>query len=249
MSLKTRLVRLAAGLGILMLTLVFSFAVVLSQIPRWGATDAEVALSLPGDELAPQPIVSWTNAINIDTRPEQVWPWIAQLGDARGGFYSYTFIEDRVGAITGASDYTVDYENANQIVAEWQNPAPGDVLIQGSLKVREVQPGQYLLLDSIDPKSMQWTWLWQLYPINSGEQTRLIVRCLIQVPEGTVNPVATAMMNVGGFVMQQRMLQGIKLRAEGGVEPPYIEALEIALWLTTLAVGLASAVLFLFQRE
>jgi hypothetical protein len=246
MSIRTRFLRLAAGLGVLVLTLVLSFAIAISWIPSWGATDAEVARAQPGDELTPHPIINWTNAININARPEQVWPWIAQLGDTRGGFYSYTFIEDRVGSITGASTYAVDYENANRIVPEWQNPTPGDTLIQGILKVREVQPGEYVLADSIHPLAMQWTWLWRLYARSDGEQTRLIVRCLIQVPGGDANPLLTGMMNVGGFVMQQRMIHGLKLRAEGGVEPAYIETVEIALWLTTLLIGLVGAALFVF---
>jgi hypothetical protein len=249
MSIRTRLLRLAAGLAVLLPTLVSSFALFIPQTSRWGATDAEVALKLPGDELAPRPLINWTNAIDINARPEQVWPWIAQLGDTRAGFYSYTFIEDRVAALTGASEYAVDYQNANQIVPEWQNPAAGDILIQDSLKVREVKPGQYLLADLIDPGEGQWIWLWRLSPIDGGAQTRLIVRCLIQLPPAAANPVQTGVISVGGFVMQQRMMHGLKLRAEGGVEPAYLEVVEIVLWLTTLLVGLAAAALFLFQRE
>jgi hypothetical protein len=249
MALRTRLLRLFAGLSLMLVLLAGSFAAVLPAIDRWGATDAELARALPGDELAPQPIVSWTNAIDISARPDQVWPWVAQLGDTRGGFYSYTFIEDRVGAITGAGAYAVDYQNADRVVPEWQHPAPGDMLIQGILRVREVRPGEYLLADSIDPQAMQWTWLWLLEPIDGGERTRLIVRCLIQLPGGAEDPLQSAMMNVGGFVMQQRMLHGLKLRAEGGAEPAYIEIVEIALWLAALAAGLAGAALFVFQQE
>src|SRR4029079_14540166 len=102
MSIGTRLLRLAAGMAVLLLTLVLSFTVAFTQILGWGATDQEVARALPGDDLAPHPIVNWTNAIDIKARPEQVWPWIAQLGDTRGGFYSYTFIEDRVGSVRRA---------------------------------------------------------------------------------------------------------------------------------------------------
>ncbi len=69
------------------------FASALSAIPRWGATDEEIVLALPGDELAPQPLIHWTNAIDVNAPPADVWPWIAQLGDTRGGFYSYTFIQ------------------------------------------------------------------------------------------------------------------------------------------------------------
>lgn len=249
MSIKTYLLRLIAGLGILALALIVAFAVIMPQISRWGATSAEVALNLPGDELASSPQIHWTNATTIDARPEQVWPWVAQLGDTRAGFYSYTFIEDRVGSITGASSYAVDYTNADRIVAEWQNPAPGDQIIAGTLKVREVRLGQYLLADLANPDGGQWTWLWYLTPANGGAQTRLVVRCLMQLPAEAANPIVTGIMNAGGFVMQQRMIHGLKLRAEGGAELSYVEQLEIALWLTTLVVGLIAAALFVFKRE
>ena len=63
------------------------------------------------------------------------------------------------------------------------------------------------------------------------------------------NPIVISVMNAGGFVMQQRMIHGLKPRAEGGVEPASIEAVEIALWLATLAIGLIAAAMFLFQRD
>jgi hypothetical protein len=77
----------------------------------------------------------------------------------------------------------------------------------------------------------------------------LIVRCLIQLPPEAENPVIAGVMNVGGFVMQQRMIHGLKLRAEGGVEAPDAEMVEIVLWLATLLVGLIGAALFLTQHE
>lgn len=248
MSIRTRLLRLVAGLVILTLTLAASFSVFIPQTVSWGATNEEVALALPGDSLAPQPVVNWTNALTINAPPEQVWPWIAQLGDTRGGFYSYTFIEDRIASITGASGYIVDYENADRIVPEWQNPAVGDVLIQDSLHIREVQPGKYLLADLINPGDGQWTWLWSIEPVNNGAQTRLIVRCKIQIPPAAQNPIQTGIITVGGFVMQQRMLHGLALRAEGGSEAAYTELLKIVLWLMMLVIGLIAAVLFLFQN-
>jgi hypothetical protein len=96
---------------------------------------------------------------------------------------------------------------------------------------------------------MQWTWLWRLYPADGGARTRLVIRFLIQLPAEDENPVFTALMEIGGFVMQQRMMHGLKLRAEGGSEPAWIETAEIALWLTTLAAGLAAGALYLFQRD
>jgi hypothetical protein len=246
MTIGTRLLRLFVGLIVLGALLVALFAVTLPAIQRWGAADAEVASTLPGDELLTHPLVHWTHAITIDAPPEAVWPWIAQLGDTRGGYYSYTFIENQVGALTGAAGYNVVYVNADRIHPEWQDPQPGDALIQSVLKVHTVAPGQYLLANSIDPAVMNWVWLWQLQPVAQGEQTRLIVRMGIETA-AMADSVTGFVMDIGGFVMEQKMLQGIKLRAEGGYEPSWIEPIEITLWVTALLVGLVAALIFILR--
>ncbi len=246
MTIGTRLLRLIVGLFVLGALLVGLFAVTLPAIQRWGAADAEVAGTLPGDELLTHPLVHWTHAITIDAAPDAVWPWIAQLGDTRGGYYSYTFIENQVGALSGATDYNVVYVNADRIHPEWQDPQPGDALIQSVLQVHRVAPGQYLLANSIDPAVMNWVWLWHLEPLMQGEQTRLIVRMGIETA-AMADPVMGFVMDIGGFVMEQKMLQGIKLRAEGGIEPDWIEAVEIVIWFTALLAGLAAALLFVLR--
>ncbi|MBL8156878.1 MAG: hypothetical protein JNM70_22075 [Anaerolineae bacterium] len=249
MTIRDRLIRLGVGLALLIVLLVVLFSVTTALISTWGATAAEAAAPEPGDDILANPTVRFTNAVTIDAPPEEVWPWIAQIGDTRGGFYSYTFIENRIGALTGAADYTVVYHNAEAIIPEWQNPQPGDAIIQGSLKWRELQPNQYALAESIDPTIMGWTWVWHLYPIDGGQQTRLVSRFLIEPAPGMENPVMGMMMNLGGFVMQLNMLQGIQLRAEGGTEPAWIETVEIVLWFVPLLAGVVAGIAFLVQRE
>jgi hypothetical protein len=243
---RIRFLRLLAGLVLLGALLLALFAVTLPVMHRWGASASEVAMALPGDNLLPAPQLRWTHGINIDAPPKQVWPWIAQLGDRRGGFYSFTFIENRLSALTGAADYQVVYHNANQIVPAWQQPQPGNELIAGVLTVREVRPGVWLLAESIDPSTFGWTWLWQLVPLDNGTRTRLVVRMAIQLPPGPQSP-AGLLMDLGGFVMEQRMLHGIKLRAEGWREPAWNEAAEIGFWLIALLSGLMAAWLFVVR--
>ncbi|MCB0128439.1 MAG: hypothetical protein KDE58_39505, partial [Caldilineaceae bacterium] len=107
--------------------------------------------------------------------------------------------------------------------------------------------GQYLLANSIDPSVMNWVWLWHLEPVARGQQTRLIVRMAIATDAEIANPVMGFMMDSGGFVMEQNMLQGIKLRAEGGFEPGWTEPVEIGLWLMALLVGVMAAVQFVLR--
>jgi hypothetical protein len=247
---QTITIRLLLGLLIAALLLAGLFTITLSFIPTWGATDDEVARSLPGDGLNANPNLLWTNAITIQAAPEEVWPWIAQIGDTRGGFYSYTFIENQVGALTGAEGYKIIYTNADVIHPEWQDPQPGEPIIQGLLKIREYESGRYLLAESIQPSPFLWVWCWYVDPMEGGAATRLISRFSIEVPAGAAgNPVMDFMLDAGGFVMHQNMMQSIKLRAEGRTEPAWIESLEIGLWIAALFVGLAAAVLYLIRNE
>ena len=88
MSFRIFILRLLAGACLLAILLTALFAITVPAIHRWGAADAELALRLPGDDLLTRPLIRWTHGVTIDARPEDVWPWIAQLGDTRGGFYS-----------------------------------------------------------------------------------------------------------------------------------------------------------------
>lgn len=248
-TLQTLALRILLGLVIMGLLLAALFNITLYFIPTWGATDAESARALPGDGLNAHPNLLWTNAITINASQKEVWPWIAQIGDTRGGFYSYTFIENQVGKLTDAQGYTVVYTNANEIHPEWQNPQPGEPLIQGTLQVRESEAGRYLLAESIQPAPFMWVWCWYVEPTDA-DTTRLISRFSIQIPgDAAGNPVMDFMLNAGGFVMQQNMMQSIKLRAEGGTEPAWIESVEIVLWMAALLAGLTTAVLYLIRKD
>lgn len=239
MNMVERLVRAAIGLVVVALLLIVGFAYVLQIIPTWGATPDEVALSLPGDEIVPNPLVNWTHAITIDAPSNQVWGWIAQIGEQRGAYYSYTFIENRM----GNGDV---YHNADRIVPEWQNPAPGTVMIANAMELKALEPGKWYLGSSTN--EMGWTWLWYLEPMDASH-TRLIVRSHIQPPGSMTNGAVGMGISLGGFVMEQAMLQGIQARAEGNIPPAYTETLELALWILALAAGIVAGVLFVASQK
>jgi hypothetical protein len=88
-----------------------------SRRRRWGATDKEIEESYPGDELVPDPIWTATHAISITATPEHVWPWMAQIGQGRGGFYAYQKLENLAGS---------EIENTSRILEEHQNIGAGD---------------------------------------------------------------------------------------------------------------------------
>ena len=107
---------------------------------RWGATDEESSAPLPGDELIASPDLTATRAITVRAAVEEVWPWIAQLGQGRGGFYSYDILENLVGC---------GIHSADRILPEWQTIQVGDEVKlhpEVPLEVAVVLPGRALVL-------------------------------------------------------------------------------------------------------
>jgi hypothetical protein len=103
---------------------------------RWGAAGEERAATLAGDDLIANPDLTATRAITVHVAADQVWPWIAQLGQGRGGFYSYDALENLVGC---------NIHNADQIVPEWQTITVGDQVKlhpEVGLDIAVVEPGR-----------------------------------------------------------------------------------------------------------
>ena len=179
-----------------------------------------------------------------------MWPWIAQIGDTRAGYYSYTFIEKGVMLLIGTNGLPLGayYNNADRIHAEWQNPAIGQGMIVDMLKVKSFEPNRYLLASMTDPSGFAWNWGWYLEAVDA-QTTRLHVRSRLQVPAEARNPLITVVFSAGGFIMEQNMIQGIAQRAEGAGEPANIEIYEIMLWLAALGAGLLSAISFIARGD
>ena len=92
------LARLLRPLAILGALLPWAYALVVRPWHiRWGATEERIAKPLPGDELVPNPAIESTRAITVNAPVEEVWPWLAQIGQDRGGFYSYEWLENLAG--------------------------------------------------------------------------------------------------------------------------------------------------------
>ncbi|HSE26570.1 MAG TPA: hypothetical protein VLB68_33185, partial [Pyrinomonadaceae bacterium] len=136
---------------------------------RWGATDEEVQEHLIGDELAPSPKLKATHAITINAPATDVWPWLVQMGQTRGGFYSYTWLENLVGC---------HMRNADEIDPEWQELKVGDKVWlhpkAPPVEVHNIEPGRAIVLKG-------WG-AFVLQPIDE-KTTRLIIRS-----QGDYNP-------------------------------------------------------------
>jgi uncharacterized protein YndB with AHSA1/START domain len=204
---------------------------------RWGATPEEARTLLPGDDLVVRARYVTTRAVTINAPVEAVWPWLVQLGQGRGGFYTYDRLEQLVGAAIRSAD---------RIVPELQQLAAGDTVRLspvGGPKVAMLEPARALVLyDTMDPRTsrsippgthtslaMDWSWSFTLRPAHDGA-TRLLVRTRADFrPGALLGPAVPILLEPVHFVMERGMLLGIKRRAEAAGRP--------------LASGLAAAVI------
>jgi hypothetical protein len=191
-------------------------AVLRGRYLRWGATDHELVARLPGDEIVPHADLTATRAVTIRATAGEVWPWIVQLGQGRGGFYSYDFLENLIGC---------DIHSAEEIVAAWQHVDVGDPVHfypGGGPRVAVVDPERALVLSGgipigAEPPPYTFSWAFVLLPAPNGE-ARLVVRerygYLHRWAALLVEPVEAV-----SFLMSRRMLHGIKQRAERTAVP------------------------------
>jgi len=180
---------------------------------QWGATSREIRTMLPGDELVPRPDFMSTRAITIFANPEEVWPWLVQMGQGRGGLYSYESLENLFGC---------DIHNADAILPEYQQLETGDTIRLGPegypyFLVYQILPNEALVLttDAIAASNgYRGCWIFALYPVENNI-TRLLIRSRSEykftIPNffmwrGVVEPAQ--------FIMERGMLKGIKQRVE-----------------------------------
>jgi hypothetical protein len=196
---------------------------------RDGTTDAEVARSYDSDSLVPHPRQQYTRAITIHAPPAAVWSYLIQLGQERGGMYTYDLLEN----IAGCEMYTVDH-----IVPEWQSIEIGMAVRFGPKgksyplqKVVSFKPTQSLVLAGADLKTEQiaiWsepmpenyiisTWAFYLESIGPA-RTRLITRSRLDFAGGAGVAIMWRVTEVLNFVMERKMLRVIKRLAERDVQ-------------------------------
>jgi len=206
--------RLANGMSVF--ALVYGAAVVAFRpvYVRWGTTPAERSRALPGDEREPNPGYRVDHGITIHAPASAVWPWLAQLGQGRGGFYSYDWLERAVGD---------DIHNADRIHPEWQTRNEGDL-------VRAVQP-DYLggrfgkdvgwRVVKLQPERVISLGGWGSFILQpAGGRTRLIVRTRgAGKPNVPLAPIGLLVFEPAHFIMERAMLLGIKERVERQAEP------------------------------
>ena len=202
-----------AGLGVLAVLVMIAL---MPWMDRWGATADEVTAAYLGDELVPSPRIFYTRAVSINAAPEEIYPWIVQLGALRGGMYSYEWFETNI--------LRCELINADRIHAEWQDLKVGDKVKMcpeenwgpPAYEVAMLEPDHIVVLghkdsSAVDQDHATWSDIWQFVLVPQADgSTHLILRSR-DAKEGWIWHA----MRPGEFIMARGMLLGIKERAEG----------------------------------
>lgn len=194
------------GLAILVVLMIVAL---MPWMDRWGATDVEIDASFTGDELVPSPALLYNRAVTVNAAPEEIYPWIVQLGAERGGMYSYDWFETNI--------LQCELINADRIHEEWQGLKVGDKVKMcpkegwgpPPYEVAIMEPNHTIVMGH--QENGVWNDVWQFILIPQADgTTRLILRGR-DLKSGGIWDV----IRPGVFIMERGMLLGIKERAEG----------------------------------
>jgi hypothetical protein len=191
---------------------------------RWGTQPEELSRTLPGDDLNLVPILGYTRAITIGAPPKRIWPWLVQMGQGRGGLYSYDGLENLAGC---------KIQSASRILPEHQHLQVGDLIRLGPqgypcFAVAALEPERALVLLAADPQTGQpleykpempkgySIAIWQFILEPEGiDRTRLLVRQRLSYSPDLA--LVWRLVEPVNFVMERKMMLGIKSRAEKAV--------------------------------
>jgi hypothetical protein len=196
----------------------------------WGATNEEIQRPMPGDELDPAPDFLATRAVTINAPPDEIWPWLIQMAYNRAGFYGYDILEN-IGSERGL-------RSAEEIIPEFQNFNVGDevpISALHSMVFYAIEPNEYLIwAGKQGPAPGGFTWA--LYPIDET-QTRLVSRIRWSYQLDQPGAVAlAAFTDLTDHIAVRKILQGIKGRVEGRIEPMLVQNIEFILYVATFVL-------------
>jgi hypothetical protein len=221
---------------------IYCFAIRPGQL-RWGATPEELARPLPGDQLVADSSLCATRAVMIAGRPEDIWPWIIQIGYDRAGFYGYDLIEN-LGSKRGI-------RSADKIVPDLQRLAVGDRVYMSRiayLVIHSMTPHNFLVWSGAEyPVTGAFTF--GLFPVDE-KNTRLVIRARLRYHWTDSRILLDLFTEFGDHVAVPRMLLGIRDRVEGRpIQPLAVQAVEITLWIAALLEFVIAVVFILVLRQ
>ena len=163
---------------------------------------------MAGDAIVPYPTYATTLAIKVDAPPEDIWPWLVQMGYRRGGLYSYDWLDRLFGYL--------DRPSVDRIIPALQHLKVGDEIPIGrgqGFPVTALDPNRALVLSG-KGNDFEWVWQFGLYRIDD-RHTRLVSRNSVRAPGAIGSRLFMRVIEPAAFLMTRRMLIGIKARAEG----------------------------------
>ncbi|MFY9781227.1 MAG: hypothetical protein WAJ85_12060 [Candidatus Baltobacteraceae bacterium] len=196
--------------------------VVRPKLLTWGSDPRDLDREWPGDALTPTPHSVATRAIEIDAPAADVWPWILQVGQDRGGFYSYTWLENLFGAqITNSESLLPDYEKRKVGDTVWlaARKAYGG---RARMLIAQLEAPRSMVLvypndaDAFigEGRAVYGTWAFILDPLDEG-RTRLVMRTRAGEWDSNARRLLDfAFWEPAHFVMETRMMRTIKALAE-----------------------------------
>lgn len=206
---------------------------------HWGATEAEIERSMPGDELDTHPTFLATRAITIEGKPHEIWPWLVQMGYNRAGYYGYDIIEN-IGSTSGPY-------SAERIVPELQNVKVGDevpISAAGSWVFYAIEPEHYFIWSG---KAGNDGFTWALYPIDENH-TRLVSRIRWSHHWSQPNLIALDLFTeFTDHLAIRKILHGVKGRVEGYIQPMAWTNTEFFIYVAVALIFLVAIVLLLVR--
>jgi diacylglycerol O-acyltransferase len=193
---------------------------------HWGASVEEARAPLPGDDVVPHATGDVTQAVTIGAPPEAVWPWLAQMGSGRAGWYTYPWIEG-------------GHPDPDRIHSQYQHITEGDLIPDSpdatiTWTVAAAEKPRLLVyatarrlwtqrnVNPDGPGTATWyrgSWAFVLRPADAG-CTRLIVRWrhqLVAAHPG-LDPVTQFALLAGHAFMGRKQLRGIRQRAQNAAQ-------------------------------
>lgn len=200
--------------GIAIIAAAFFTPFMRGQRGRWGLDEAAAAREYPGDELIIEPRWGWTHGVEVDAPPSKVWPWVAQVGADRAGFYSYQWLHEVAGS---------EVRDPHHVHPEWALQTGAKLYLHPRippLPVVAVAARRYIVACAhSEAPAVETSWLLFLEPLDGGGHTRVVSRFRCACSDDVVTRLqyGPTLVEPIGYAMDRRMLLGLKERVEAAL--------------------------------
>jgi len=231
--------RILATLTIIALIMTAYMLLVRPYQLSWGATDQELKQSMPGDQLSIDPEFFATRAITVSGKPDEIWPWLLQMGYGRAGYYGYDVLEN-LGSPRGI-------RSADRILPEFQQFKIGDEVPISSvarMSFYAIEPNQHIIWTGAN---QQGSFIWALHPLDENH-TRLISRIRWSFHWSEPGLLALDLFTeFTDHLAVREILQGVKGRVENQIKPMAKQNTEVLIYVISALTYVVTLLLLLIR--